>query len=56
MLRLLTIGLLCLIGANAFSHGMSVEDQSRILNAGYFEYMRLGATHMLSVTITYCFY
>jgi len=48
MIRLLAIGLLCLIGENAFSHGMSVEDQSRILNAGSFEYMRLGATHMLS--------
>lgn len=32
----------------AFSHGMSAEDQARILNAGYLEYMRLGATHMLS--------
>lgn len=30
------------------SHGISAEDQSRILNAGYFEYMHLGATHMLS--------
>ncbi|EDY86733.1 conserved hypothetical protein [gamma proteobacterium HTCC5015] len=27
---------------------MSAEDQARILNAGYFEYIRLGATHMLS--------
>jgi hypothetical protein len=32
----------------AFAHGMSAEDQARILNAGYLEYMRLGATHMLS--------
>lgn len=48
MTRLLTIGLLCLISANSFSHGMSAEDQARILNAGYLEYIRLGATHMLS--------
>ncbi len=48
MIRLLTMGLLCLISANTMSHGMSAEDQARILNAGYFEYMHLGATHMLS--------
>ena len=30
------------------AHGMSAEDQARILNAGYLEYMRLGATHMLT--------
>ena len=48
MIRLLTMGLLCLISINAMSHGMSAEDQARILNAGYLEYMHLGATHMLS--------
>lgn len=48
MIRLLTMGLLCFISVNAMSHGMSAEDQARILNAGYFEYMHLGATHMLS--------
>jgi hypothetical protein len=32
----------------ALAHGMSAEDQARILNAGYLEYMRLGATHMLT--------
>jgi hypothetical protein len=32
----------------AFAHGMSAEDQARIVNGGYLEYMRLGATHMLS--------
>lgn len=48
MIRLLTISVLCFISANAMSHGMSPEDQARILNAGYLEYMRLGATHMLS--------
>lgn len=42
--------LLCLTFASslAFAHGMSAEDQARILNAGYLEYLRLGATHMLS--------
>jgi len=42
--------LLCLTFASslALAHGMSAEDQARILNAGYLEYLRLGATHMLS--------
>lgn len=42
--------LVCLTFASSFAvaHGMSAEDQARILNAGYFEYLRLGATHMLS--------
>ena len=30
------------------AHSMSAEDQSKILNAGYFEYIELGATHMLT--------
>ena len=40
--------MLCGVSAVAFGHGMSAEDQARILNAGYFEYMHLGATHMLT--------
>ena len=50
MLKLLIIMTLTATsaGAFAFAHGMSPEDQARILNAGYIEYMRLGATHMLS--------
>lgn len=36
------------VSAGALAHGMSAEDQARILNAGYYEYMQLGATHMLS--------
>jgi hypothetical protein len=42
--------LICLTFASslALAHGMSTEDQARILNAGYLEYLRLGATHMLS--------
>lgn len=48
MVRFLAVGLLCLISVHAMSHGMSADDQARILNAGFLEYMRLGATHMLS--------
>ena len=42
--------LVCLSFASslAVAHGMSAEDQARILNAGYLQYLRLGATHMLS--------
>ncbi len=43
----ITLALL-LVSGLAFSHGMSAEDQARILNAGYLEFIRLGATHMLT--------
>ena len=45
-----TIAILLLLGTSslAFGHGISAEDQARILNAGLFEYMHLGAAHMLS--------
>ena len=33
---------------NAFAHGMTEEDKQRILDAGYMEYMMLGAKHMLT--------
>ena len=48
MLKLIAVMLLTATSAAASAHGMSPEDQARILNAGYVEYMRLGATHMLS--------
>jgi hypothetical protein len=48
MMGRLIISLLVLGSANVLSHGMSAADQARILNAGYVEYMHLGATHMLS--------
>lgn len=32
----------------ALAHGMSEQDQEHILNAGYLEYMLLGAKHMLT--------
>ena len=43
----LFIGLLS-ISALASAHGMSAADQARMLNAGYLEYARLGAVHMLT--------
>ena len=48
MLRLLFVATLCFASVTAWAHGMSAEDQARILNAGYLEYIRLGATHMLT--------
>lgn len=48
MKKIISIIVLCTVSAVAFGHGMSAEDQARILNAGYFEYMQLGATHMLT--------
>ncbi|MGH1470315.1 MAG: HupE/UreJ family protein [Cellvibrionaceae bacterium] len=47
-LGLLSISALAFISNSVFGHGMSEEDQIRMLNAGYFEYVRLGATHMLT--------
>ena len=48
MNKLFSILALCVVSTTAFAHGMSAEDQARIINAGYFEYLRLGATHMLT--------
>ncbi|WP_290538425.1 HupE/UreJ family protein [Alcanivorax sp.] len=48
MLKLIFIAIASLASVTAWAHGMSAEDQARILNAGYLEYIRLGATHMLS--------
>lgn len=47
-MNLLLLFCLTLLSNFAFAHGMSAEDQARILNAGPLEYMRLGATHMLT--------
>lgn len=47
-MKFLLLVFLSFAGSLAFAHGMSAEDQARILNAGYWEYLRLGATHMLS--------
>lgn len=48
MLKLLLLLLLTVTSTSAFAHGMSPEDQARILNASYLEYMQLGAKHMLT--------
>ena len=47
-MKFFIIAVLILTSSICFAHGMSAEDQALILNAGYIEYMRLGATHMLS--------
>lgn len=39
---------LLLLGMTAWGHGMSTEDKLRILNAGPFEYLELGAVHMVT--------
>jgi hypothetical protein len=47
-LKILLLILLTVTSTFAFAHGMSPEDQARILNAGAVEYMQLGAKHMLT--------
>lgn len=47
-MKFLLLFCLTLLSNFALAHGMSAEDQALILNAGPLEYMRLGATHMLS--------
>lgn len=45
------LGLLFLLAAVSpvvFAHGVSVEDQALLLNANWLDYMKLGATHMLT--------
>ena len=48
MTRLMILLLLSVTSVSVIAHGMSAEDQNRILNADNFEYMHLGATHMLT--------
>lgn len=48
LFRIILVIILLGFSGIAFAHGMSAEDQERILNAGFLEYMQLGATHMLS--------
>ena len=48
MFKLLLVLGLILISPLAFGHGMSPEDQARMLNANFMEYISLGATHMLT--------
>jgi len=37
-----------LLTSSAFAHGMSEADKAKILDAGYWEYVELGTTHMLT--------
>jgi len=48
MFKLFTIIILSLASHPLLAHGMSAEDQLAVLNAGYIEYIKLGATHMLT--------
>lgn len=48
MFKLLLLCLATVASTAVLAHGMSPEDQAKILNAGYLEYMRLGAKHMLT--------
>ena len=48
MFKLLLVAITALASTLAFGHGMSAEDQARVLNAGYFEFVELGAIHMIT--------
>lgn len=48
MFKLSLVFILTLFSTAVMAHGMSAEDQLKILNAGYSEYIELGATHMLT--------
>ena len=40
--------LLCALNPLAWAHGISEEDRQRMLDGGYFQYVGLGASHMLT--------
>jgi hypothetical protein len=46
--KLMIVLPLLLLGMTAWGHGISAEDQLRILNAGPLEYIELGAMHMVT--------
>lgn len=48
ILKAVFAGLILISGTPAFAHGMSADDQAFMLNASYFDYVWLGASHMLS--------
>jgi len=48
MFKLLFACLATLCSTGAFAHGMTAADKARILDAGYIEYIQLGAKHMLT--------
>jgi len=48
-MKKLLLTIISLLFANqAFAHGMSDADKAKILDAGYWEYIELGTTHMLT--------
>ena len=48
-LKLLLLGLSSLgFTSTAMAHGMTEADKAKILDAGYWEYIELGTTHMLT--------
>ncbi len=48
LISIITLLVLVIAPHTVYAHGMSVEDQQRMLDAGYFEYARLGAVHMVT--------
>lgn len=48
MFKISLVFILTLVSTTVMAHGMSAEDQLKILNAGYLEYIELGATHMIT--------
>jgi len=46
--HLIILGLLFITQFNAFGHGISDADKERLLTGGYFQYISLGASHMLT--------
>jgi len=48
-MKLILLSLFSFLFTNdAFAHGMSEADKAKILDAGYWEYIELGTTHMLT--------
>jgi hypothetical protein len=48
MFKISLIVMLAMFSATVMAHGMSAEDQLKILDAGYLDYVELGATHMIT--------
>ncbi len=46
--RLVALLLLGFIPLQGLAHGISEEDRQRMLDGGYFQYVGLGASHMLT--------
>jgi hypothetical protein len=48
MRRLMPVLAVCALAITAYAHGISEEDKQGILEGGNFEYLKLGARHMLT--------